>query len=86
MMPPRTSELSVNVFALAKYLAPFVLVPFGGWVWRAESALTVLHLKVASLEEQVSNYRQTEHTMIELNTRLQEIQRRLDLSDGEDEP
>jgi len=86
MMPPRTSELSVNVFALAKYLAPFVLVPFGGWVWSAESSLTVLHLKVASLEEQVTNYRQTEHTMIELNTRLEEIQRRLDANTAGNQP
>ena len=77
-MPPREPEWTVSVPALIKYVGPLVLIPFSGWVWHAESTMTVLSLQVSSLEEQVQNYRQAERTMIELIARLEEIQHRLD--------
>ena len=83
---PRTPEWTVSVPALIKFVGPLVLMPFAGWVWHAESTLTVLSYQVSSLEEQVGNYQQVERNMIELNARLEEIQHRLDAAPPETRP
>jgi len=68
--------ITFSLLDLIKWL-PMVAVPAFGWVWHAENRLTSITMRVSELEEQVDNYHQTEQTLIEVKTRLEDVQRTL---------
>lgn len=82
---PQPPVISFTLTDLVKWL-PMIAVPAFGWIWHAENRLTTFSLRVSELEEQVDNYRQTEQTLIEVKTRLEEMQRTLSAHASEKVP
>jgi hypothetical protein len=80
-MAGRVSEPSISLETLLKWI-PILAVPAFGWVWRSENILTSLEVRVADLEEQVDNYRETEQHLLETKARLDYVQRLLDAEHG----
>lgn len=75
-MAPSPPSLPMWLDLLIRW-SPLVLIPMFGWIWHTENTIVTLSLRVSSLEEQVDNYRTTEDRIIEVKTRLEDVQRML---------